>query len=198
MASIATQPQTRTPAPTRKVRVLVADDSSSAREAIVSYLRTLAHVEVDAVCENGHVAVEAALRREPDVALLDLQMPVMNGLEAAEIFRTSMPHVGVIVTSMQDSIEVRDICVAGGVDAFIGKPMLPDHFARVLPAVLERTRAPERHRRGAVAVSVDPLTTGRSQTARTPMPARTQPSVRSHAAVYPLARDKRAADIPRP
>jgi DNA-binding NarL/FixJ family response regulator len=140
---------TRTPASTRRVRLLVADDSLLARQAVVAHLRTLEHVDVQAVCENGRLAVEAALRQEPDVVLLDLQMPVMSGLEAAEIFRNSMPQVGVILTSLHDHAEVRETCLAGGADAFLGKTTIPTHFAAVLDSVLEMTRAPERHRRAS-------------------------------------------------
>lgn len=149
MTSAMPASTTRTPASTRKVRLLLADDSLLARQAVVSHLRTLEHLDVYAVCENGRLAVETALRREPDVVLLDLQMPVMSGLEAAEIFRNSMPHVGVILTSLHDHAEVREACLAGGADAFIGKGTIPTHFAAVLDSVLEMMRAPERHRRAS-------------------------------------------------
>lgn len=149
MTSALTSTTTRTPAPTHRVRLLVADDSPPARQAVVAHLRTLEHVDVRAVCENGHLAVEAALREEPDVVLLDLQMPVMSGLEAAGIFRNSMPHVGVILTSLHDHAEVREACLAGGADAFIGKTTIPTHFATVLDSVLEMTQTPGRHRRAS-------------------------------------------------
>jgi len=149
MISATALPHTRTTAPTRKVRVLIADDSWLARQAIVAHLRTLDDVDVYAVCENGRLAVETALRQEPDVVLLDLQMPVMGGLEATEIFRNSMPQVGVILTSVHDHLEVRETCLAGGADAFIGKGSIPAHFASVLEGVMTLTTAPERHRRGA-------------------------------------------------
>lgn len=148
MISATVRPQTRTTAPARKVRVLVADDSQLARQAIVAHLRALEDVDVYAVCENGRLAVETALRQEPDVVLLDLQMPVMSGLEAAEIFRSSMPQVGVILTSVHDHLEVRETCLAGGADAFIGKGSIPTYFASVLEGVMKLSTAPERHRRG--------------------------------------------------
>lgn len=147
MTSATPLPHTRTTAPTRRVRLLVADDSLIARQSVVAFLRTLEHLDIYAVCENGRLAVEAALRSEPDVVLLDLQMPVMSGLEAGEIFRNSMPQVGVILTSVHDHAEVRETCLAGGADAFIGKGSIPTHFPSVLAAVLDRVRSPERHRR---------------------------------------------------
>ncbi|MBE2215745.1 MAG: response regulator transcription factor [Opitutaceae bacterium] len=147
MTSAMPTPALRAPASTRRVRLLVADDSLLARQAVLTYLRTLEHVEIITVCENGRLAVEAALRQEPDVVLLDLQMPVMSGLEAAEIFRNSMPQVGVILTSVHDHAEVREACLAGGADAFVGKGSIPDRFPSLLAAVLEMMRAPSRHRR---------------------------------------------------
>lgn len=141
-------PHHDTPAPrARRVRLLVADDSLIARQAVVAYLHALPGIEIRAVCENGRSAVEAALRDEPDVVLLDLQMPGMSGLEAAEIFRNSMPHVGVILTSTHDHAEVRATCLAAGADAFVGKAALPAEFPATLAAVLEARRSPVRHRR---------------------------------------------------
>ena len=137
--------------------MLVADDSAPIRRSTLALLKSLAHVEVLATCENGRHAVETALRREPDVVLLDLQMPVMSGLEAAAIFRDSMPHVGVIMMSMQNRVEVREACLCGGADAFIAKDELSEHFSSVLDSVMEATRAPERHLRAARFVT-RPLT----------------------------------------
>lgn len=147
----------RPAAPSRAVRLLVADDCPAARRTTLTYLRTLPEVIIQAACENGRVAVETALRDEPDVVLLDLQMPVMSGLEATEIFCNSLPHVGVIVISMQDQIGVREACLAGGADAFIHKDALTTQFPSVLAAVIAATRAPERHRRASGFVT-RPLT----------------------------------------
>lgn len=157
MTSAMTIHPARDHAPPRKVRLLVADDSRAARQSVVAYLRTLGSLDVFAECQNGLEAVETALRREPDLVLLNLQMPVMSGLEAAEIFRNSMPHVGVILTSTHDRLEVREACLAGGADAFVGKDAIATQFPGVMAGVLERMGAPERHRR-APAFVTRPLT----------------------------------------
>lgn len=120
--------------PGRRVRLLFADDSLVSRRSIVDFLQSRPRVDLFAVCENGRAAVEHALRDQPDVVLLDLQMPVMSGTEAAKIFRSCMPRTGIILTSLHDQPDVQAACLAAGADVFISKAK----FAREFDAALER------------------------------------------------------------
>lgn len=132
--------------PTRqRVSVLFADDSSVARQSIAAFLRSLDHVELHAACENGRAAVEQALRDQPDAVLLDLQMPVMSGLEAAQILRSCLPETAVIIMTVHDHPEVRAASLAGGADAFVAKARLAREFEGALERALAAARAPTRH-----------------------------------------------------
>lgn len=82
------------------IRVLVADDETLIRDAVATLLGLQEDLEVVAVAGSGDEALAAALRHRPDVALLDLQMPGLDGIEVAERLGTQLPDCRcVIVTS---------------------------------------------------------------------------------------------------
>lgn len=82
------------------IRVLVADDETLIRDAVATLLGLQEDLEVVAVAGSGDEALAAALRHRPDVALLDLQMPGLDGIDVAERLGTQLPECRcVIVTS---------------------------------------------------------------------------------------------------
>ncbi|HLV55695.1 MAG TPA: response regulator transcription factor [Actinotalea caeni] len=82
------------------IRVLLADDETLIRDAVAALLALQDDLEVVAVAGSGDEALAAALRHQPDVALLDLQMPGLDGLAVAERLAAELPSCGsVIVTS---------------------------------------------------------------------------------------------------
>lgn len=81
------------------IRVLIAEDQTILREA---YLHTLEETEKITVVEtvaDGEAAVAAAQRLQPDAVLLDIQMPRLNGIQAAQQIRTILPQVGIVILS---------------------------------------------------------------------------------------------------
>jgi len=101
--------------------VLIADDSLSIREALCAVFKREADFVVCGMAENGSEAVAKAQELHPNLILLDLLMPVMNGFDAARILRRVMPHVPIIMyTACSDSFiekEARSV----GVSAFVSK-----------------------------------------------------------------------------
>ena len=82
------------------IRVLLADDENLIREALAQMLDLEADIEVVAQAASGTEAVAAALQARPDIAVLDLQMPGLDGIAVAEALAESLPGCGcVIVTS---------------------------------------------------------------------------------------------------
>lgn len=78
-------------------RVLLADDEAMIRAGVAAILSTGEGIEVVAEVGNGRAAVEQALATRPDVVLLDIRMPVLDGLAAAEEIRRLLPETGVIM-----------------------------------------------------------------------------------------------------
>ena len=79
--------------------VLIADDNAFIRTALYEIFEREPDFHVCAVVENGREAIEEACRLQPDLIVLDLAMPVMNGLDAARVLRQMMPDVPIIIYS---------------------------------------------------------------------------------------------------
>ena len=103
------------------LRVLVVDDNESVRHAICQVLLSQADVEV--VCEaiDGVDAIEKVKVHRPDVVLLDITMPTMNGLEAAEILKKEFPSIHVLIVSQHDTRGFQWAALATGVSGYIIK-----------------------------------------------------------------------------
>jgi two-component system, chemotaxis family, chemotaxis protein CheY len=86
-------------APTTEKCVLIVDDNASIRQAVCGLFERDADFEVCGEAENGKVAVEKARELRPDLIVLDLSMPVMNGFDAARVLKQVMPTVPLIMYS---------------------------------------------------------------------------------------------------
>src|SRR5437879_10730567 len=86
----------------RPIRVLLADDHALVREGTRRLLETENDVEVVAEAANGEEAVEATKRLHPDIAIMDIAMPGMGGIEATRAIKVSCPETAVLVLSAYD------------------------------------------------------------------------------------------------
>jgi two-component system chemotaxis response regulator CheY len=100
--------------------ILIADDSLFIREALCKFFQQ-DDFSVCGEAENGKEAVDKALELHPDLILLDLSMPVMNGLEAARILRRMMPEVPVIMYSAYGDSSTEKAARSAGVWALVSK-----------------------------------------------------------------------------
>lgn len=111
---------------TKDIRVLVADDSLVAREAICSYLETLNGVAVAGTARNGFDLLEKAEALRPDLVLTDLCMPRMSGIECTLRLHDILPTVRIIVFTELDGPLTREACMDAGADSYIHKSQLPE------------------------------------------------------------------------
>ena len=109
------------PGPTRKVRILLADDHAVVREGLVQVLREEPDFEVVGQAANGQEALEEARRLNPDVVVLDVAMPVMDGIEATRRILTELPQVKVLGLSMYDDEAHAESMLQAGAAAFLDK-----------------------------------------------------------------------------
>jgi len=103
------------------IRVLVADDEAMIRAGVRAILATDPDVEVVAEAADGRDAVEAARRHRPDVVLLDVRMPAMDGLAAAEELRRAVPSAAVVVLTTFGEDEYIDRALTAGAAGFLLK-----------------------------------------------------------------------------
>lgn len=116
------------------IRVLIADDSPVFRSSLARVLARAGGLAVVATAGDGREAVEAFVAYQPDLAILDLRMPSMNGLEAAAELRRLSADVRIIIVSVHDAAAATADSFAHGADAFVSKVCLH----RELRAEVER------------------------------------------------------------
>jgi DNA-binding NarL/FixJ family response regulator len=123
-------------------RILIADDSSIVRRILSMFLQTRRNIEVCGEAANGTEAIEKAKLLHPDLVLLDLAMPEMNGAEVASILKKSMPNVHIIIFSMYSENIGRSLTSTIGVDMVLSKPDGIISLMKAVDAVLSPTHAP--------------------------------------------------------
>lgn len=121
----------------KKLRLLLADDHTLVRAGLRALLDGIEGVSVVAEAENGEQAVALALEHAPDVALLDITMPGLNGLQAAERILAQLPRTRVVILSMHAAEEYVNRALALGVSGYL----LKDAATLDLQAALEAVAA---------------------------------------------------------
>ena len=116
-----------------RIRVLIADDSARARDGLRALLVTWREVEVVGEATNGQEAVRLVAEHRPDVVLMDLQMPVLDGVQATGLIKQRWPEVTVIVLTIYAAQEAA--ARAAGADAFMIKGGAPERLLAALGVV---------------------------------------------------------------
>jgi len=116
------------------IRVLIADDEGMIRSALAALLRLEADIEVVAECSDGEQAVAEALRTTPDVCLLDLEMPCLDGVEVAARLTRALPTRCIVITRHARPGVLRR-ALAAGVSGFLPKSRDAAEVAAVIRTV---------------------------------------------------------------
>jgi DNA-binding NarL/FixJ family response regulator len=122
-------------------QILIADDSNTVRRILKMFLQDRKDINVCGEAANGFEAVEKAKILRPDVVLLDLAMPVMNGAEAASLLKKMMPEMHIIVFTMFSENIGRAMTDAIGVDLVLSKPDGMKALVEALDSLLNPTQA---------------------------------------------------------
>lgn len=122
----------------KKYKVYIADDHTLFRKAMVNLLRTFDRVQEVKDAENGKELLTLIKYEEPDVAIVDLQMPIMDGAEASEHIIKRNPNVKIIILTMHDSEKHILHMMEMGVHAFLLKNTEPDELEKAIYSVAEK------------------------------------------------------------
>jgi pilus assembly protein CpaE len=115
-----------------KIRVLIVDDVAETRENVRKLLQFEADIEVVAAARTGREAIQLSQEVVPDVVLMDINMPDMDGIAATEAIRQTMPSVQVVILSVQgDQNYMRRAMLVGARD-FLTKPPMPDELVAAI------------------------------------------------------------------
>src|SRR5580765_3642470 len=116
----------------RKVRVLIADDHRMFAEALGAILATDGRIKVVGQAGDGRAAVELAQKHRADVVLMDIAMPVMDGIEATREIRKELPETAVVVVT--GSAATRDVSRArsAGAAGYVTKDQIAGDLVRAI------------------------------------------------------------------
>lgn len=120
----------------RKLRVLIADDIQETRRNTRLMLATIDDVEVVAIAANGLQAVELAKEQHPDIVLLDINMPELDGLSAYKRIAQLYPETGCIIISAEKDATTFRTAISVGVQEYLIKPFTVEE----LETAIERVR----------------------------------------------------------
>jgi DNA-binding NarL/FixJ family response regulator len=118
----------------KRIRILLADDHPIVRQGLRNLLQLESDFEVVGEAENGRQAIDLTRQCSPEVVIMDVDMPVMNGIEATRILTKEMPQVKVIALSMHvEKDALNEICKAGAI-AYVTKGSPTEELVKAIRA----------------------------------------------------------------
>ena len=150
---------------TSELRLLLADDSAETREYLRKLLQFEPDVELVGLASNGKQAVELARETKPDLILMDINMPMMDGITATEIIFNEMPSIRVVMMSVQSEMAYLRRAMQVGAREFLIKPFTHEQLMNILGQVSTLEAAPSEATAGAAmpgggAVAPQPVKLG--------------------------------------
>lgn len=119
----------------QKIRVLLVDDHAILREGIKALLEKQDNIEVVAEAANGREAIVKATQFQPDVVVLDISMPLMDGLDATRRMKKESPEIKVLILTMHDDEEYFFQLLRAGASGYITKKAVGGELASAIEAV---------------------------------------------------------------
>src|SRR5260370_11923252 len=113
-------------------RILIVEEEVYVRKEVRTFLENQSRLEVCGEAANGLEALEKATELRPDLVLLDLSMPIMNGVEVASLIRSRMPNTPVVVYTMFDDVLGKPLAATLGIAAIVSKS---DGLAKLLARI---------------------------------------------------------------
>jgi DNA-binding NarL/FixJ family response regulator len=118
-----------------RIRLLIVDDHEIFRKGLRSLVESSADLEICGEAANGIEAVEAARHLKPDVIVMDISMPSMNGLDATKRIRKEVPQSRVLVLSQHDSSHILTAAIEAGASGYVTKSQVAHYLLVALEAV---------------------------------------------------------------
>jgi len=132
----------------QKIRVVLVDDIAQTRETIVRTLRFQEGIEVVGTASNGRQAIQLVHELRPDVVLMDVNMPDMDGIAATARIKRDLPNTEVVILTVQDDLDYLRRSMLAGARDFLSKPPMIDELIEAIQragaySIERRTRQPD-------------------------------------------------------
>ncbi len=111
-----------------KIKIIIVDDSPDTRDGLKKFISLESNIEIIGEAENGKEAIRQTKQLQPDIVLMDINMPGMDGISATEIISQEMPEVGIIILSVQGEQEYLRRAMISGANDYLVKPFSPDEL----------------------------------------------------------------------
>lgn len=119
----------------KKIRVLLVDDHLLVLDGLQARLAMEPHIEIVGTANNGEQALCAAREKMPDVVIMDVSMPILNGLEATKRFRTELPGTRILMLSMHDDREYILSLIQSGASGYVLKDVSSHELINAIETV---------------------------------------------------------------
>jgi pilus assembly protein CpaE len=124
----------------RKIHCIVVDDISQTRETVIRTLRFQDNIEVDGTAANGVQAVQLVKELKPEVVIMDVNMPDMDGITATSLIKREVPYTQVIILTVQDDVDYIRRAMNAGARDFLAKPPVIEELVAAVERAAEIAR----------------------------------------------------------
>lgn len=124
----------------QNIRTLIVDDDAGFRRRVQKLLATESEIEVIGEAVDGQEAILKAKEYKPDLVLMDIRMPKMNGIEATHQLKSEMPELKIIILTIFDEQEYREAVMLRGANGYIIKKSLLDELVPAIRSFFRNVR----------------------------------------------------------
>jgi two-component system, NarL family, response regulator NreC len=119
-------------------RILIADDNKPSRTLLKTLLERHEGWSVCGVAKNGDEAVQKAIELKPDIILLEIEMPKLDGLSACRLIRKKVPTSKILILTVCQSLEVARIAAESGAGGYVSKSFISRDLIPAIEAMMSR------------------------------------------------------------
>ncbi|MFC0213288.1 response regulator [Paenibacillus chartarius] len=113
----------------KDIKLLLVDDQDLIRESLHIVLDMDPEIEVVGLAENGQVAIDLCREKQPNIVLMDIRMPVMDGVEATKRIKAEWPHIRVIIVTTFQEVDYVVEALGAGAEGYLLKAIHPKELA---------------------------------------------------------------------